>query len=120
MVCHDNKNTHNVVDALKSATEIVKNVHTQNEETCTITSIFLIVNLKIKYIEGSQSQSCWKKVLIQNINASIWFCWMKKTSSLIEDKRNDKAQGPTLVGTPKRYISLVSLLLWPCTASFGL
>ena len=22
----------------------------------------------------------------------MWFCWMKKTSSLIEDKRNDKTQ----------------------------
>ena len=32
-------------------------------------------------------------MLIRKINASIWSRWMKKkTSSLIEDKRKDKAQ----------------------------
>ena len=40
-------------------------------------------------------------------------CWMnKKTSSLIEDKRNDKAQRAYTHWNPKRHIPLVSLLLW--------
>ena len=45
-------------------------------------------------------------------NASIWFRWMKKTSSLIEDKRKDKAQRANTRRNPKRHIPLVSLLLW--------
>ena len=54
-----------------------------------------------------------EKVLIQKINASIWFCWMKKkTSSLIEDKRKDKAQRAHTCQNPKRHIPLASLLLW--------
>ena len=55
---------------------------------------------------------CLKKVLIRKINASIWFRWMKKTSSLIEDKRKDKAQRVHTRRNPKRYIPLVSLSLW--------
>ena len=31
-------------------------------------------------------------MLIQKINTLIWFRWMNKTSSLIEDKRKDKVQ----------------------------
>ena len=38
-----------------------------------------------------------------------WFPCMKK--SLIEDKRNNKAQRPHTCRNPKRHISLVSLLL---------
>ena len=37
---------------------------------------------------------------------------MKKTSSLIEDKRKDKAQRTYTCQNPKRHIPLVSLLLW--------
>ena len=36
----------------------------------------------------------------------------KKTSSLIEDKRKDKAQRAYTHLHPKRHIPLVSLLLW--------
>ena len=36
----------------------------------------------------------------------------KKTSTLIEDKRKDKAQRAHTRRNPKRHISLVSLLLW--------
>ena len=36
----------------------------------------------------------------------------KKTSSLIEDKRKDKAQRAHTRQDPKRHIPLVSLLLW--------
>ena len=53
-----------------------------------------------------------KKVLIRKINVLIWFRWMKKkTSSLIEDKRKDKAQRAHTRRNPKRHIPLVSLLL---------
>ena len=51
-------------------------------------------------------------MLIQKIIALIWFHWMKKTSSQIEDKRKDKAQGAYTHWNPKRHIPLVSLLLW--------
>ena len=37
---------------------------------------------------------------------------MKKTSSLIEDKRKDKAQRAHTHRNPKKHIPLVSLLLW--------
>ena len=37
---------------------------------------------------------------------------MKKTSSLIEDKRKDKEQRAYTHWNPKRHIPLVSLLLW--------
>ena len=54
-----------------------------------------------------------KEVLIWKINTSIWFRWMKKkTSSLTEDKRKDKAQKAYTDQNPKRYIPPVSLLLW--------
>ena len=53
-----------------------------------------------------------KERVIWKINALIWFCWMKKTSSLIEDKRKDKAQRAYMHRNPKRHIPLVSLLLW--------
>jgi len=33
-------------------------------------------------------------VLIGKINTSIWFCYMKKKKSLMEDKRNNEAQMP--------------------------
>ena len=33
-------------------------------------------------------------------------------TSLMEDKRNNEAQGPHTCQNPKWYISLVSLLLW--------
>ena len=51
-------------------------------------------------------------MLIQKINASVWLRWMKKTSSLIKDKRKDKAQRAYTCLNPKRHIPLVSLLLW--------
>ena len=50
-------------------------------------------------------------MLIWKINTSIWFRWMKKTSSLIEDKRKDKAQRAHTRRNPKRHIPMVSLLL---------
>ena len=37
---------------------------------------------------------------------------MKKTNSLIKDKRKDKAQKAYTHQNPKRHILLVSLLLW--------
>ena len=46
------------------------------------------------------------------INASVWFRWMKKTSSLIEDKRKDKAHRAYTCWNPKKHIPPVSLLLW--------
>ena len=47
------------------------------------------------------------------INTSIWFCYMKKKNSLMEDKRNNETQRPHTCRNPKRHISLtVSLLLW--------
>ena len=56
---------------------------------------------------------CLKKVLMQKINASIWFrCKKKKTSSLIEDERRDKAQWTYTRRNPKKPIPPVSLLLW--------
>ena len=55
-----------------------------------------------------------KESVDTEINASIWLCWMmmKKTSSLIEDKRKDKAQRAHTRRNPKRHTPLVSLLLW--------
>ena len=50
-------------------------------------------------------------MLIRKINTSIWFRWMKKTSSLIEDTRKDKAQRAHTRRNSKRHIQLVSLLL---------
>ena len=44
------------------------------------------------------------------INTSIWFHYMKKKKSLMEDKRNNEAQRPHTRRNPKRHISLVSLL----------
>ena len=53
------------------------------------------------------------KMLIRKINALIWFRWMKKkASSLIEDKRKDKALRAYTRRNPKRHIPLVILLLW--------
>ena len=53
-----------------------------------------------------------KESVDMEINASIWFRWMKKkTSSLIEDKRKDKAQRAHTRRNPKRHIPLVSLLV---------
>ena len=52
-----------------------------------------------------------KESVDTEINASIWFRWMKKTSSLIEDKGKDKAQWVHTRRNPKRHIPLVSLLL---------
>ena len=52
-------------------------------------------------------------MLIWKINALIWFRWMKKkTSSLTEDKRKDKAHRTYICQNPKRHIPPVSLLLW--------
>ena len=51
-------------------------------------------------------------MLIRKVNALIWFCWIKKASSLIEDERKDKAQRTYTRRNPKRHMSLVSLLLW--------
>ena len=50
--------------------------------------------------------------LNKEINASVWFCCMKKKISLMEDKRKDKAQIEHTCWNPKRLIPLVSLLLW--------
>ena len=53
-----------------------------------------------------------KEMFIQTINASIWFRWMKKTSSLIEDKR--QATEDLHSSEPqKAHTPLVSLLLLP-------
>ena len=48
--------------------------------------------------------------MIGKINASIWFQCME--TSLIEDKRKDKAQRAQTRQNPKRHIPEVSLLLW--------
>ena len=51
-----------------------------------------------------------KEIVDMENNALIWFRWMKKkTSSLIEDKRKDKAHTRW---NPKRHIPPVSSLLW--------
>ena len=45
-------------------------------------------------------------MLIGKINTSIWFrCMKMKTKGLKEHKRNNKAQSPSLVGTPKAYLT---------------
>ena len=54
-----------------------------------------------------------KESVDTEITALIRFCWMKKKiSSLIEDKRRDKAQRAYTRRNPKRHILRVSLLLW--------
>jgi len=51
-----------------------------------------------------------KESVIGKINTLVWFHCMKK--SLMEDKRNNKAQRPHTHQNSKRLVSLVSLLLW--------
>ena len=54
-----------------------------------------------------------KESVDMEINALVWFRWMKKkTSSLIEDKRKDKVHKAYTCWNPKRHIPPVSLLLW--------
>jgi len=59
-------------------------------------------------------------------NTSIWFHYMKKKKSLMEDKMNNKAQKPHTPWNPKRHISLVNYYCgvkvkwWPLAASLGL
>ena len=54
-----------------------------------------------------------KESVDMEINASVWFRWMKKkTSSLIKDKRKDKAHRAHTCQNPKRHIPPVNLLLW--------
>jgi len=66
-----------------------------------------ILKLMLWRLDTLLKESDWK------INTSIWCCCMKKKEkSLMEDKRNDKAQRPQTRRNPKRHISLVSLLLW--------
>ena len=50
-----------------------------------------------------------KESVIRKINASIWFhCMKKATTSLIEDKKKDRAQR----AHTHQNLLLVSLLLW--------
>ena len=54
-----------------------------------------------------------KESVDMEINASIWFRWIKKkTSSLIEDKRKDKEHRVYTRWNPIRHIPPVSLMLW--------
>ena len=92
----------------------------------SLTSFFLLVCKmcgKGTFLQ-IRSHMLVKESVDRKVNTSIWFCWMKKTSSLIEDKKTARHKGPVLVGTPKGTshwgVCYCGIKWWQCATSFGL